>query len=68
MIDHYVNCYFCDTRIEIGAAINDGWIPSFWDEAKCVEVCIPTCPTCVEAGQIKFDAENGDYFKEVSSC
>lgn len=44
-----VECYFCHRRIDgVEAAIEEGWIPSFWDAGDEYETPEPVCPGCID--------------------
>lgn len=45
-----IECAFCNlTSPDVGSAIDDGWIPSYWGEdteGEDYEVSNPVCPNC----------------------
>lgn len=51
-----MDCYFCGT--ETDAAVDAGWIPSFWHGDR--EVDGQVCPSCCKA-HLRFNEEMGDY-------
>ncbi len=55
-------CAFCRAELpDIPEAIDAGWIPSYWDAQKDVEVYRPVCGQCLSRGEVIFNDQMGDY-------
>ena len=58
---HPMDCCFCGKTIgSVDEAVEDGWIPSYWDSDNQCEIDDPVCPDCT-AEKLVYDAQNSDY-------
>lgn len=54
-------CPFCDAEATESAAIEAGWVPSFFSQVRGVEKFTPVCPQCVN-DVLAYDEEHADFY------
>jgi hypothetical protein len=58
-----IYCNLCREPVEdVEQAVEDGWIPDYWDEHKDREVCSPVCEACAV---FALDEDENGYYLPV---
>jgi hypothetical protein len=56
-------CIYCHTSLPVEDAMDQGWIPDFWDMATNSPVWGPVCLPCQQREGVVYDEDQGDYVR-----
>jgi hypothetical protein len=54
--EHWATCAWCRRTVPLGEAIDEGWIPDWWDGDTCHSA--PACASC--AAKHLYEAPDGE--------